>query len=141
MDALGSGSSVALAGHVTGVDTGAVAVDAGIYLVGCGRRMGALVVGAAGRVADAGAGGCRVTNTASRVSNTGASGCGVAASGGVGTVVTVRVDSGVSSVGGLAVVGSVGAFGLLVVLVALDGVLDLVDDGRHDGWLVLVCSC
>lgn len=53
-----------------------------------------------------------------------------------GTVITVAVDSGVSSVSNAAVVGSVSAFrGTLVscgrVVVAGDGVLDLVDDARH----------
>jgi hypothetical protein len=47
---------------------------------------------------------------------------------GVG-VVTVRVDTGISSVGNTAVVGTAGALGGFVVgLVAMDGFLDLVDD-------------
>jgi hypothetical protein len=49
-------------------------------------------------------------------------------------VVAVRVDARVGSVGGTVAVGAVGALrGVVVVvgLVAVDGLLDLVDDARH----------
>jgi hypothetical protein len=55
-------------------------------------------------------------------------------------VVSVAVDTGVGGVGGTARVGAVGAFrgrraggGVVLVVTRSHSVLDLVDDGRHDG--------
>jgi len=63
-------------------------------------------------------------------------GAGVGAGADVVGTVTVRVNPGIGSVGSAGVVGSVGALRSRV-LVAVDGLLDLVDDARHVGVVVL----
>lgn len=65
----------------------------------------------------------------------------VSATGWVGPVVTVAVDSGVGGVGDAGVVCAVCAFRGLTGLVAVESVLNLVDESRHVGWLCLVVSC
>lgn len=60
-------------------------------------------------------------------------------SGGVGTVVAVRVDARVGSVGSARAVRTSGALRLRMCgggLVAVESVLDFVDETRHDGWLL-----
>lgn len=51
------------------------------------------------------------------------------------TSVHVRVNTGVSGVGCAAGVRTVCSLGLLVSLVGVKGVLNLVDDSRHVGWV------
>lgn len=61
---------------------------------------------------------------------------GHAAEGGLlGTSVAVRVDAGVGGVGRAAGVRAVCSLRLLVRLVGVEGVLNLVDNSRHVGWL------
>lgn len=62
-----------------------------------------------------------------------AGGCRVCPRGRVGPVVTVTVDSWVGSIGNARVVGAVSTFGYLVLLVAVESLLDLVDESRHVG--------
>ena len=50
-----------------------------------------------------------------------------------GTVVAVTVDSWVCSIGSTGVVGAVSAFGELTLLVAVESLLNLVDESRHVG--------
>lgn len=59
--------------------------------------------------------------------------------GSLGTSVSVRVDTGVSGVGRAVGVSAVCSLGLLVSLVGAEGVLNLVDDSRHVGWLFGGC--
>lgn len=53
----------------------------------------------------------------------------------LGTSVHIRVNTGVGGVGGTAGVRTVCSLRLLVSLVGVKGVLNLVDDSRHVGWL------
>lgn len=54
------------------------------------------------------------------------------------TVVTVTVDSGVGSICSTGVVGAMGTFGELALLVAVESLLNLVDESRHVGYSLVV---
>lgn len=50
-------------------------------------------------------------------------------------MIAIAIDTRVGDVPSTAVVGAGGARGLLVLLVGVDGILDLVDESRHVVWL------
>jgi len=119
-------AAVLVSGGVAELRTAPVRVDAGVQLVGRVAAVGALAgthswAGARVRVV--------VTGGVSVASTDRAAGCGA--------VVSVTVDTGVGGVGDTARVGAVGAFrgrrAGVVVVTRSHGVLDLVDNGRHDG--------
>ena len=104
-----------------------VRVDAGVGCVGHARA-----VRASGTLGHAGAAHCAASH---RVSYTGAAILAMAgglAHASVAGVIHVRVDTGIGSVGGAGAVRAGGAF-RSGALVAVESVLDLVDDVRHDG--------